>query len=68
MLLPSCPVPLRLRVLDPPHVPDDEGGNAPLLSPAPPLRLLLPRRPVLLLPPLPSCAFDEEEDEDMLRA
>ena len=66
MLLPSCPVPLRLRVLDPPHVPDDEAKNAPLPSPlAPPPRPLLPRRPGLLLlpPPLPPpCALDEVED------
>lgn len=64
MLLPSCPVPLRLRVLEPPHVPDDEAKNAPLPSPALPPRLLLPRRPGLLLPP--PCALDEEEEEDML--
>ena len=71
LLLPSCPVPLRLRVLDPPHVPDDEAKNAPLPSPVPPPRLLLlPRRPgLLLLLPLP-WALDEaeEEEEDMLAA
>lgn len=60
---PPPPIPLRLKVLEPPHVPDDEAKNAPLPTAAPPR--LLPRRPGLLLPP-PLWALEEEEEAMLL--